>query len=140
MNSVAIVGVGLVGASFALALREAGFAGEITGVSSPPAIQAGVRRTAISRGIALEEAAQTADLIYLAQPVDRILETIEKLGSLAMPDCLVTDAGSTKAAVVEKARGFLPNTQFLGGHPLAGKCSAGPTQPTPAYLRTGHMC
>ena len=79
METVAIVGVGLIGASFGLALRKAGFAGEIIGVSSEGAIAAGLKRGAISSSASLGEAARTADLIYLAQPVDRILETIPLL-------------------------------------------------------------
>lgn len=121
MQRVAIVGVGLVGGSFALALRKAGFKGEICGVSSPAAIQVGIERGAVSSGCALAEAARSADLIYLAQPVDRILETIKKLGSIVHTGCLITDAGSTKLAIVNAARQYLPQGYFLGGHPLAGK-------------------
>lgn len=121
MQTVAIVGVGLIGGSFGLALREAGFEGELLGVSSKPAIEAGLRAGAIDRAATLAEAASQADLIYLAQPVDRILETIDLLSSLARPDCLITDAGSTKAMIVKKASECLPLTTFLGGHPMAGK-------------------
>jgi prephenate dehydrogenase len=85
MEKVAIAGVGLIGASFGLALRKAGFTGEIIGVSSEPAIAAGLKRGAISSAASLEKATQTADLIYLAQPVDRILETIPKLAPWLRP-------------------------------------------------------
>lgn len=121
MCKVAIFGVGLIGGSFGLALRKAGFKGEIIGVSSPAAIAAALERNVISRGATLEEAAQWADLIYLAQPVDRILQTIEHLQPLINRDCLVTDAGSTKMEIVKKAAKFLPAHEFLGGHPLTGK-------------------
>ncbi|HEY1947145.1 MAG TPA: prephenate dehydrogenase/arogenate dehydrogenase family protein [Bryobacteraceae bacterium] len=121
MQCVAIVGVGLIGASFGLALRKAGFTGEIIGVSSAAAIAAGFECGAISSQAALAEAASRADLIYLAQPVDRILETIEKLGPLVNSGCLITDAGSTKAQIVAQALKHLPPGTFLGGHPLAGK-------------------
>ena len=121
METVAVVGVGLIGASFGLALRRAGFAGRIIGVSSPPAIQAGLSRGAISEAATLEQAAQCADLIYLAQPIDRLVHTLELLGPMARADCVISDAGSTKAAIVEKACECLPADVFLGGHPLAGK-------------------
>jgi len=121
MRTVAIVGVGLIGGSFGLALREAGFDGEIIGVSSPQAIAAGLQQGAISREMKLGDAAHCADVIYLAQPVDRILRTLEGLGPLITDDSLVTDAGSTKAQIVAKAAKCLPRGQFLGGHPLAGK-------------------
>lgn len=120
MKTVAIVGVGLIGGSFGLALRKAGFAGEILGVSSPSALEAGMRTGAISRGATLDEAAANADLIYLAQTVDRILTTLELLGPIAYSECLITDAGSTKAAIVRKATECV-RSAFLGGHPIAGK-------------------
>ena len=121
MNTVSIVGVGLIGGSFGLALRKAGFEGEILGISSVPAVEAGVRVGAISRRATLEEAAAVADLIYLAQPVDAILKTLEVLGPMMRRDCLVTDAGSTKEKIVQRACASLPAQNFLGGHPLAGK-------------------
>ena len=124
-NTVAIVGVGLIGGSFGLALRDAGFDGTLLGVSSPAAVEAGLRMGAISHAATLEEAASAADLIYLAQHVDRILETIGILSQCVRPACLITDAGSTKVAIVEKAAAMLPNGSFLGGHPLAGKESRG---------------
>jgi prephenate dehydrogenase len=126
METVAIVGVGLIGASFGLALRQAGFAGEIIGVSSQPAIAAGLKRGAISSEASLEEAARRADLIYLAQPVDRILDTIPLLGPVLPAGSLVTDAGSTKEQIVARAREHLPPGCFLGGHPIAGKEKRGP--------------
>lgn len=122
MHRVAIFGVGLIGGSFGLALREAGFEGEIVGVSSAGAIAAALERNVISRAVTLEQAAEWADLIYLAQPVDRIIETIEKVAPLVVNrDCLITDAGSTKTQIVNKASELLSAGQFLGGHPLAGK-------------------
>lgn len=121
IRTVAIAGTGLIGCSFALAIKQAGFAGEILGVSSPAAIDAALRASAISRAASLEEAAAVADLIYLAQPVDRILRTLRAIGPLVRADCLVTDAGSTKAEIVRTATECLPSTVFIGGHPLAGK-------------------
>ncbi len=121
IKSVSIVGVGLIGASFALALSQNGFKGTIVGVSSPSAVEAGVAIGAISKGVSLEEAAATSDLIYLAQPVDRILQTLEACGGMAGKGCLITDAGSTKAAIVQKAFECVRNASFLGGHPMAGK-------------------
>lgn len=121
MNTVAIVGVGLIGGSFGLALRNAGFQGDIIGVSSPPALDAGLRSGAISTAATLEQAAARADLIYLSQPVDRILQSLEQLGPLVPAHCLITDAGSTKTAIVHKAAECIQTATFLGGHPIAGK-------------------
>ena len=115
------MGVGLIGTSFALALRATGFTGEIIGVSSPRSIQAGVAAGAISRGVPLEEAAESADLLYLSQPIDQILSTLVKLGPLAPAGCLITDAGSTKGVITQTARQNVRYATFLGGHPMAGK-------------------
>jgi prephenate dehydrogenase len=121
MQTVAIFGVGLIGGSFGLALREAGFDGEILGVSSSAATAAASKRGIISSAATLDEAVHRADLIYLAQPVDGILKTLEQIAPAVRRDCLISDAGSTKVQIVAKAAGLLPLDQFLGGHPLAGK-------------------
>lgn len=125
IETIAIVGVGLIGGSFGLALRAAGFPGGLLGVSSPGAIETARARGAVDEGVTLEEAAARADAIYLAQPIAQILDTIEALGALARPGVLVTDAGSTKRAIVRKARECLPAAVFLGGHPMAGKEARG---------------
>jgi prephenate dehydrogenase len=121
METVAIVGVGLIGGSLGLALKKAGFGGTILGVSSEGALRAGLERGAIDRGATLEQAARSADLLYLAQPIGRILDTLHHVDPLVRPDALITDAGSTKHAIVTTARKLVRRCQFLGGHPLAGK-------------------
>lgn len=125
MTDVSIVGVGLIGGSFALALRAAGFKGRIIGVSSAPAIQAALKHGAIDEALPLPEAAAVSDLIYLAQPIERILETLGLLDAHVRPGTLITDAGSTKRAVVERASQVLRRGRFIGGHPMAGKESRG---------------
>jgi len=121
MQTVAIVGVGLIGGSFGLALKQAGFGGSIVGVSSEASIRAALARGAIDRSATLDEAARAADLLYLAQPIGRILDTLRHLDALVRPEALVTDAGSTKHAIVTEAHKHVRRCQFLGGHPLAGK-------------------
>lgn len=125
MQTVAIVGVGLIGGSFGLALRAAGFRGTLLGVSSPATMEAACARGAVDRGVTLAEAAAEADVLYLAQPISRILETLTALGPLVRPGALVTDAGSTKRVIGERARACLPLALFLGGHPMAGKEARG---------------
>ena len=121
MNSVAIVGTGLIGASFGLALRRAGFIGPILGVSSERALADAVAVGAIDRGVTLAEAAGQAELVFLSQSIGRILDTLRHLDPLLRPGALVTDAGSTKNEIVDHARQFIRRGQFLGGHPMAGK-------------------
>ncbi|MGH9594907.1 MAG: prephenate dehydrogenase [Bryobacteraceae bacterium] len=116
MNTVAIVGVGLIGGSFALALRKAGFEGKIIGVSSPATIAKAVERGVIDAAGSVAD----ADLLYLSQPISQILETLNALDT----DALITDAGSTKAVICERAK-KLKRGRFIGGHPMAGKESRG---------------
>jgi len=129
MQTVAIVGVGLIGGSFGLALRQAGFAGTILGVSSPESLRAALERGAITdAAVSLAEAAGRADLIYLSQPIGRILDTLRHIDALVRPGALVTDAGSTKSAIVAAARQHVVRGAFLGGHPIAGKERRGVTE------------
>ena len=125
MKRVAIVGTGLIGASFGLALRRAGFDGAIVGVSSPGAIADAAAAGAIDRGAPLAEAVADADLIFLAQTIGRIIDTVRHLDALVRPEALVTDAGSTKCEIVDVARQSIRRCQFLGGHPMAGKETRG---------------
>ena len=125
MKAVAIVGTGLIGASFGLALRKAGFSGPIIGVSSDRAIADALRVRAIDRKASLAEAAAESDLIFLAQPIGRILDTIRHLDPLVRTDAIVTDAGSTKCEIADLALQQIRRCQFLGGHPMAGKESRG---------------
>ncbi len=125
MNSVSIAGVGLMGGSFALALRKAGFRGRITGVSSPAAIEAALARGVIDEALPLDEAAAGADWIYLARPIGGILASLDALDLHVKPGALITDAGSTKRAIVDRAAAAIHRARFVGGHPLAGKESSG---------------
>ena len=122
MTNVAIVGVGLIGGSFGLALKAAGFTGRILGVSRPETLSKALQAGAIDEGGTLEEIIPRADLVFLSQPISAILETIGRLPPLLRPDALVTDAGSTKQIIIERAK-LLAN--FVGGHPMAGKESQG---------------
>ncbi len=137
IEQVTIVGTGLIGASFGLALRNAGFDGAIVGVSSPSAVAEALARGAIDRGAPLAEAVATADLVFLSQAIGRILDTIRHLDPLVKPGALVTDAGSTKCEIVDLARQVLTRCQFLGGHPMAGKESRGAAS-ADAELFRGH--
>lgn len=120
MKTVAIFGVGLIGGSFALALRKAGFAGKIIGVSSPATVEKALSLGVVDQALTLAEAAASADLVYLSQPISQIIETLDVLET----DALVTDAGSTKAVICEHGR-RLKRGLFIGGHPMAGKESRG---------------
>jgi prephenate dehydrogenase len=121
MQTVAIVGVGLIGGSFGLALKKAGFAGKIIGVSSERTVRQALERGAIDEAAELADAAARADLVYLAQPIGRIIDTLRHIDAFVHPGALITDAGSTKSAIVSAARVHIRRCRFLGGHPMAGK-------------------
>jgi len=120
---VCIVGCGLIGGSFALALRRAGFAGRITacGGSRSP-------RLAVERGVvdAVEESFERgevceADLIYLAAPIGGIIDFLRTSSERIRPGATVTDAGSTKVEICRVAARLAPaGVTFIGGHPMAG--------------------
>jgi len=126
IETVTIVGVGLIGGSFALALRQAGFGGRILGVSSPATLERALDLGVIDAGVGLEAGAAQADLVYLSAPIGKILEHMEVVARHVRAGALVTDAGSTKSVIVRKASQlFADQQQFLGGHPMAGKESRG---------------
>ena len=128
---ITIIGTGLIGASIGLALREAGFAGLITGIDR----NQDELRTALERG-AITHLAQSpekqraavsnADLVILATPVLAILQWMEQIAPVLHDGQLLTDTGSTKLQIVEAGRRLLPG-RFLPGHPMAGKESGGAT-------------
>ncbi len=125
MKTVTIAGVGLIGGSFALALRKAGFQGKILGVSSPRTVAEALKLGVIDEALPLEEAIPQSDLVYLAQPIRQILDTLPKLDRLLKPGALVTDAGSTKREIASRGAASIRRALFLGGHPMAGKESRG---------------
>jgi prephenate dehydrogenase len=126
---LAVVGVGLIGGSFASALRQAGIVGRVLGVGRQPATLAQARKLGlIDEAATLEQAAAQADLIFLAMPVGATGAVLADLRPLLRPETLITDAGSTKAEVVAAARAALGDRigQFVPGHPIAGAEATGP--------------
>ncbi len=123
INTVSVLGVGLIGGSFALALRSAGFRGRILGVSSPATLAKAERLGVIDEGLSIDDAVPASDLVYMAQPVRVILGQLDLVRALAPRRCLVTDAGSTKAVILDRARELFSGEgpAFVGGHPMAGK-------------------
>jgi len=129
VESVVIVGTGLIGASVGLALRDAGFSGSIVGIDASGdelmmAQQMGAMDRAARSPEEHREALRDADVIVLAVPVLAILQWMKTLAKELRPGQLVTDAGSTKVEIVRAAWTLMPG-QFLPGHPMAGKESGG---------------
>ena len=120
---IAILGTGLIGGSFALALRKHFPDVTMVGFDRP-----GVAQRALERGAVHEvatdvtSAVRDADLVYLALPIAGILELLPSIAIVAKSEALITDAGSTKVIICrEAAKHFSTGARFLGGHPIAGK-------------------
>lgn len=126
---LAVVGVGLIGGSFAAALRESGSVGQVLGVGRDPASLARAQTLGlIDEVVSLDEAARRADLIFLATPVGATEGLLSSMLPQLRPEALITDAGSTKLNVVAAARAALGARvhQFVPGHPIAGAEKTGP--------------
>ena len=123
-DRVTVVGCGLIGASFALAMRRAGACRRLAGWDSSPR----VLDEALGRGVIdevdssfAEGGVSPSDLVYLATPVCEIVSFLRERGRQVKPGAVLTDAGSTKQEVCRAAREHLPaHRPFVGGHPVAG--------------------
>ena len=121
-NKITIIGVGLIGGSLGLALKEKNPNFKIVGIDKQEIIQKAITRGAIDEGIVnLEEGIKEADIIIIATPVKTILNILTQINPFLKKGCLVTDTGSTKQQIVQKANKVLSkDIFFIGGHPMAG--------------------
>lgn len=128
LQSISVIGVGLLGGSIGLAFRAAGGQAERVGV--------GRRRSSITRALAVgavdrgtlsyRSGLKDADLVIIATPLGRFEAVFRQLGNYLPDGAVVTDVGSTKASVLEAAAKLLPpGARFVGSHPMAGSEHAG---------------
>ncbi len=129
LKKLVIIGVGLIGGSFALALRKAGLVKHIVGLGRS---RENLQR-ALELGI-LDEIAddfplalKNADLVFLAIPVGQTAKILAQIASHLESKTIITDVGSTKQDVIAAARSFLPGhlKNFVPGHPIAGTEQSG---------------
>ncbi|OZI49197.1 prephenate dehydrogenase [Bordetella genomosp. 5] len=126
---LAVVGVGLIGGSYAAALRQAGHVGRVLGVGRNPQSLERARELGLIDAVATPaEAAAQADLIMLATPVGGLGAVLSQMREHLRADTVLTDGGSTKAEVIDAARAALGDRigQFVPGHPIAGAERTGP--------------
>jgi prephenate dehydrogenase len=140
LGKVVVIGVGLIGGSFALALKQAGATRQVVGM--------GRSREALARALELgivdsitdsaEEAMAGAGLVLLAAPVAQTGPILASLLPYLEPGTVITDAGSTKSDVVAAARAALGARvkQFVPAHPIAGRESNGPDAALPALYQS----
>jgi prephenate dehydrogenase len=128
-TKVVIIGVGLIGGSFARALRAANAVQTLVGVGRSPEVMARALELGIVDEVAsIESAMQGADLVLIAAPVAQTGRILASLLPYLEPQTIVTDAGSTKTDVAASARAALGDKvgQFVPGHPIAGRETNGP--------------
>lgn len=129
INKLVIIGVGLIGGSLALALRQAGAVIEIVGVGRSMENLEAAKQFGIIDQIEtdLASAVKNADVVVLAVPVAAMQPTLKELAPHLSPETIVTDVGSTKRDVIGYARQHLPDhlARFIPGHPIAGAEKSG---------------
>lgn len=125
IRQITIIGTGLIGGSLALALRKHKFAGRIVGCDRDAVLKKARNCGAIEEGFANPgDAVRGSQVVVLATPVLAIVDLIERVGPALPAGALLTDVGSTKAAVAARAVkvfGKKARQRFLAGHPMAGK-------------------
>lgn len=129
LERVAVIGVGLIGGSFSLALKEKKLCGHVVGAGRSAAnLRLALERGAID-SIATDPAAavRNADLVLVSTPVAQFGNVFQEIKDILKPGALVTDAGSTKRDVVATARAALGAriAQFVPAHPIAGAEQSG---------------
>jgi prephenate dehydrogenase len=124
---VAILGTGLIGGSFGLALRRAFPDIAVAGWDKPQVLENALQAGAISEAHRdFFEAVHESDLVYIALPVGVTLGALPSIAKVAKANALITDACSTKSAICAAAQKvFIESARFLGGHPVAGRENSG---------------
>jgi prephenate dehydrogenase len=140
INRVSILGTGLIGGSFALALRKYTTDIHTTGWDRPEVVREAQSRNAIDAAFSgdLAPALENADLVYIALPIGATLDLLPEIARHAAPNALVTDACSTKVRIIEDAAELFPDDStklFLGGHPMAGRELSGISHADPDLFR-----
>ena len=125
--NIAIIGVGLIGGSFALALRRQAAKLRVIGIDRDAAALDDALRLGVIDEAATLAATATCDAVLIAVPVRQFPHVMAELSNHLKPETVVTDAGSTKQDVIAAARAALGNkiAQFVPGHPIAGREHAG---------------
>lgn len=127
-DTIAIVGVGLIGGSLGMAAKKYGAANRVIGIgrSEQKLMRAKILGAIDDYSMDIENGAADADLIVICTPVCLIAPTLQRMAASIKPSAIVTDVGSTKSQVVREVEGTLPReVHFVGGHPMAGSEQAG---------------
>jgi len=122
-RKVAVIGVGLIGGSLGLAIKERRLAREVVGYSQRQSSLAAAMKNKVVDHVShdVKKAVANADLVILSTPVSVIANLLKTIGPFLKRNCIVTDVGSTKVSIVNVAHQHLPPyVSFVGSHPMAG--------------------
>jgi prephenate dehydrogenase len=122
---IGIVGLGLIGGSLALAIKQRWPAAFVIAVDRNDVLERAMVAHAIDVGAEDLGMISGAELIVLAAPVDEIVRLLGRLADLIPGEALITDVGSTKRSIVDAARSLPARLTFIGGHPIAGAAGGG---------------
>jgi prephenate dehydrogenase len=138
--TIGIIGIGLIGGSLAVGLRQSGFAKHLIGVENSPhhAAQA-LEMGLIDEVLPLEEAARRCEVLIAATPVDALIKLLPQILDLVNDRQVILDVGSTKLPVLQAVAEHPKRSRFVATHPMAGTEYSGPAAAVP-YLFAGKCC
>lgn len=142
VKRLAVIGVGLIGGSFARALRAAGMVESVVGIGRDrrnleEALELGIVDQISQDSV---EGVKDADMVFISVPVCAISSVVATIAPSLSPGCIVTDGGSVKEAIVEACESLMPEgCHFVGGHPIAGTEHSGAAASF-ATLYNGKRC
>lgn len=138
--TVTIIGIGLIGGSLGITLKENGFATRVIGVdASEENLHKAIRRRLIDEEMSLAEGVAVADVIILATPVDAMRKLLPELLDRVSAHQTIVDVGSTKELLLSEIDGHSNRIRFVACHPMAGTEFSGPEAAIPE-LFAGKMC
>ncbi len=132
---VTIIGLGLIGGSLGLSLKQNGFASKIIGVDNNPShAKEALELEIVDEIMSLEEAIHASLLVLLAIPVNTAKKILPRILDLAMPETVVVDMGSTKVGICEAVENHKNRCNFVASHPISGTENSGPSAAFPTLF------
>jgi len=142
VGRITVIGVGLIGGSLALALKDAGFVGEVVGCGrGKPNLETALKLGIIDRYERdPQKAVDGADIVFLATPVRSLAAMVAEIAPALKAGAILTDGGSVKEEVLREIKPLVPaGVYFVGGHPIAGTEKSG-AEAAFASLYKGKRC
>ena len=137
---VGIIGIGLIGGSLAISLKEAGIASQVIGMDASQAnLDKAVRRRLIDEDLPLEAGIRAADVVVLATPMDAMISLLPDILTVLRRDQTLLDVGSTKGTLLDGVTDHPNRGRFVACHPMAGTEFSGPEAAVPG-LFAGKTC